>query len=259
VHHLLDIRDPAQSYSAGEFVRDAGAALRAIHQRGRLPVLVGGTMLYLRALLKGMAQMPPASAAVRADIEVQAAAQGWPSLHAELARVDARAASRIHPRDPQRLQRALEVYRLTGRGISEWQETTRAPLDGVGWLRFALLPVDRAAHRLALEARFAAMLDAGLLAEVAALHRRADLHAELPALRSVGYRQLWAYCAGLIDLDAARGLAVTATCQLAKRQMTWLRAQSGYECLDPADDSRFARILEAIDSAGFMAAGASGC
>ncbi len=254
-HHLLDIRDPAEPYSAGEFVNDASAALRAIQERGRLPVLVGGTMLYLRALLSGMAPMPAASAALRAEIEARAAAQGWPALHGELAQVDPRAAAKIHAHDSQRIQRALEVYQLTGRAISDWQASTHAPLDGVRWVQFALLPLDRAGLKRSLEARFSAMLASGLLAEVAALYRRPDLHAELPALRSVGYRQLWAHCAGHIDLEQARRQAVTATCQLAKRQMTWLRAQKGYECLDPADDSGFARILEAIDSAGSVAAG----
>ncbi len=254
-HHLLDIRDPAQRYSAGEFVTDASTALRAIQERGRLPVLVGGTMLYLRALLSGMAQMPAASAPLRAEIEARAAAQGWPALHGELARVDARAAARIHAHDSQRIQRALEVYLLTGRTISDWQARTQAPLDGVRWLQFALVPLDRNGLKHRLEERFSSMLASGLLEEVAALYRRPELHAELPALRSVGYRQLWAHCAGHIDLEEARRQAVTATCQLAKRQLTWLRAQTGYECLEPADDSGLARILEAIDSAGFVAAG----
>ncbi len=216
-------------------------------------------MLYLRALLSGMAEMPPASAALRAEIEARAAARGWPALHAELAQVDARAAARIHERDSQRIQRALEVYQLTGRAISDWQATTQAPPDGIRWLQFALLPGDRLRLKRTLEARFDSMLEAGLLAEVAALHRRPELHAELPAIRSVGYRQLWAHCAGQIDLEQARRLAVTATCQLAKRQLSWLRAQAGYVCLDPAEDSGFARILEAIDSVGFMAAGGRGC
>jgi tRNA dimethylallyltransferase len=256
-HHLLDIRDPAEGYSAGAFVHDANAALRAIHQRGRLPVLVGGTMLYLRALLHGMAEMPPASAAVRSEIDSRAAARGWPALHAELGRIDARAAARIHAHDAQRIQRALEVYQLTGRPISDWHSDTPPPPDR-SWLKFALLPTDRAELRRTLAARFETMLDRGLLSEVTGLFRRADLHAELPAIRSVGYRQLWAHCAGQIDLDQARRLAVTATCQLAKRQMTWLRAQSGYECLDPSDDSGFARMLEGIKAAGFVAAGAPG-
>ena len=258
-HHLLDIRDPAERYSAGEFVHDARDAVRAVHERGRLPVLVGGTMLYLRALLSGMADMPAASAPVRAELEARAAARGWPALHAELARLDPRAAAKIHAHDAQRIQRALEVHQLTGRTISDWQRATPAPSDGWQWLKFALVPTDRAGLRRALQARFAAMLEAGLVAEVTSLFRRPDLHAELPAIRSVGYRQLWAFCAGRIDLEEASSLAVTATCQLAKRQMTWLRADTGYECLDPTDDSGFARILAAIGSSGFMAAEARGC
>jgi tRNA dimethylallyltransferase len=215
-------------------------------------------MLYLRALLQGMAAMPPASDVVRSDIEARAAEWGWPALHAELAKVDARAAAKIHVRDRQRLQRALEVHQLTGRAISDWQAGTRPPTDATCWLKFALLPHDRAHLRRTLEARFSAMLDSGLLAEVTTLYRRADLHAELPAMRSVGYRQLWAHCAGQMDLEQARRLAVTATCQLAKRQMTWLRTQGGYVTLDPADASSFARILEAINTAGFVAAGPHG-
>lgn len=251
-HHLLDIRDPAERYSAGDFVRDARDAMIGIHARGRLPVLVGGTMLYLRALLRGMAQLPQASPELRAELAALAAAQGWPALHAQLARCDPRAAARIHPNDPQRIQRALEVYRLTGRSISAWQADTRPPLARIEWLRFALVPSDRAAHSRALQARFEAMLDNGLLAEVAALFRRKDLHAELPALRSVGYRQLWAHCAGEIGLTEASRRAVVATCQLAKRQLSWLRAETDYERLDPAADSGFERILGAVRASGFM-------
>ena len=258
-HHLLDIRDPAESYSAGEFVRDAGAAVRAIHERGRLPLLTGGTMLYLRALLRGMAELPPAAPALRAELESRAAASGWPALHAELAQVDAPAAAKIHPLDAQRIQRALEVFRLTGRAISAWQAATRAPVDDVRWLRFALVPGDRAGLRSALQRRFASMLEAGLLAEVAALYKRPDLHAELPATRSVGYRQLWAYCAGQCTLEEASHRAVTATCQLAKRQLTWLRAETGYQCLDPADESGVGRILAAVRAAGSMTGGAAQC
>ena len=245
-HHLLDIRDPAERYSAGDFVRDARAALQDIHARGRLPVLVGGTMLYLRALLRGMAELPEASPAVRAELEAQAAEQGWPTLHAELARVDARAAAKIHPNDPQRIQRALEVYRLTGRTISELQADTRSLATGIDWRSFALIPADRAALARVLEARFSQMLEAGLLAEVKVLFQRGDLHAQLPAIRSVGYRQLWAHCAGGLSLELARAQAVVATCQLAKRQLTWLRGETAYERLDPEIDSDFNRLLSAI-------------
>ena len=244
-HHLIDIRDPSESYSAGEFVRDAHAALQEIRARGNWPLLVGGTMLYLRALLKGMAEMPPASPAVRAELDARAAREGWPALHAELARVDARAAARIHPLDAQRIQRALEVQRLTGRPISSWQASTPVPAAAAISLRFALVPVDRAALRRRLQVRFDAMLEAGFVAEVAALRRRRDLHADLPAIRSVGYRQLWAHGEGQWDLAAARDRAITATWQLAKRQMTWLRSETGFENLEIAGPAAFERLLSA--------------
>ena len=244
-HHLLDLRDPSEPYSAGDFVRDAGAALRQVAARGRLPVLVGGTQLYLRALLRGMAELPAASPALRAQLDAEGAARGWPALHAELALVDPRAAARIHPNDPQRIQRALEVQRLTGRPISDWQQDTQPPLADVRWLRFAMLPADRPAHAAALQRRFDAMMAAGFLEEVAALFRRGDLHAELPALRSVGYRQLWRYFGGTAGLEECCRLAVVATRQLAKRQLTWLRAEAGYLGLEPHNEGDFLRLLQA--------------
>ncbi|HEX9472588.1 MAG TPA: tRNA (adenosine(37)-N6)-dimethylallyltransferase MiaA [Steroidobacteraceae bacterium] len=258
-HHLIDIRDPAESYSAGEFARDARAAVAAILRRGRLPVLVGGTMLYLHALLRGMAELPERSPPLRAELEAQAAKEGWAALHAELARVDPRAAARIHRNDPQRIQRALEVYRLTGRPISDWQAATPAPEGEMRWLRFALLPTDRAAHRKALERRFAAMLDAGLLAEVRALYNRGDLRPELPAIRAVGYRQLWAHCAGTLTLAEAGRQALLATGQLAKRQLSWLRGDPSFEPLDPASEAGFQRILAELRDAAFVAGAAPGC
>jgi len=258
-HHLIDIRDPSERYSAGEFVREARAAIAPIQQRGRLPVLVGGTLLYLRALLRGMAELPERSPQLRAELAARAAQQGWAQLHAELALVDPRAAARIHRNDPQRIQRALEVYRLTGRPISEWQAATAAPEGGMDWLRFALMPADRAAQRAGLEHRFGAMLEAGLLAEVQALYARGDLHAELPAVRAVGYRQLWAHCAGQCTLAEAARQAVVATGQLAKRQMSWLRGDPSFEPLDPASDSGFPRLLAALREAGFVAGAPPGC
>jgi tRNA dimethylallyltransferase len=249
VHHLIDIRDPAEPYSAGEFVHDAHAALAAIHARGHLPVLVGGTQLYLRALLRGMAELPPASAVVRAQLEASAAALGWPALHAELARVDPQAAAKIHRNDPQRIQRALEVYRVSGRSISAWQAEMRAPAEAALWLRFALIPGDRTALGRALAGRFAAMLESGLLAEVAALFRRGDLHAELPAIRSVGYRQLWAHCAGQIGLAEATAQAVAATRQLAKRQLTWLRAMPERIVIDCIGEHVAQTVLETVTDA----------
>jgi tRNA dimethylallyltransferase len=258
-HHLIDIRDPAERYSAGEFARDAREAVAAIQRRGRLPVLVGGTLLYLRALLRGMAELPARSPQLRSELEAQAAAQGWAGLHAELARVDPKAAAKIHRNDPQRIQRALEVYRLTGRPISDWQAATPAPDEGIQWLRFALVPTDRAAQLKHLERRFAAMLDAGLLAEVMALYGRGDLHVELPAIRAVGYRQLWAHCAGSVTLAEASRQALLATGQLAKRQMSWLRGDPSFEPLDPAAESGFQRIVGAVRAAAVVTGAPPGC
>jgi tRNA dimethylallyltransferase len=242
-HHLIDLRDPAEPYSAGEFARDARQALAQVWGRGHLPVLVGGTMLYLRALLHGMAELPQADPQLRAALEAEAGQRGWAALHGDLQRVDPVAAARIHPNDPQRIQRALEVQRLTGRPISAWQAEAAIPLAGVAWQGFALLPADRARHAGALAQRFDAMLDAGLLAEVQALRARGDLRPELPALRSVGYRQLWEHLEGRCTLAEARERAVIATRQLAKRQLTWLRSGQGLEVLDPVADAGFARLL----------------
>jgi tRNA dimethylallyltransferase len=224
-HHLIDIRDPAQSYSAGEFVRDARALITDLRRRGRMPLLVGGTMLYLRALYQGLATLPAASAALRRELDARAASVGWPALHAELSRIDSEAAARIDPNDAQRIQRALEVHRLTGVPISRWHARGHGAREEFRWLRYALLPTDRAAWKRQLAQRFEAMLQAGLVEEVRALHARADLNDNTPALRAVGYRQLWQHCAGKCSLDEAIRLAVTATSQLAKRQLTWLRRE----------------------------------
>jgi len=241
-HQLIDIRDPAESYSAGEFVRDARAAIAAAHAAGRLPLLVGGTMLYLRALLHGIAPLPQASPAVRAALEARAASAGWAVLHAELAHVDPHTAARVHVRDPQRIQRALEVYQLTGRPISEWQRATRGAQQDYHWLRIALIPADRRAHRAHLATRFAAMVGSGLLEEVRQLHARGDLGPQLPSIRSIGYRQLWEYLEGRAELDHACAKAIEATCQLAKRQLTWLKADTELMRLDP-DESCSAETL----------------
>jgi len=222
-HHLIDIRDPAQAYSAGDFVRDARAAIAAIHARGALPLLVGGTMLYLRALRDGLASLPAASAEIRRELDALAAERGWPAMHAQLCKVDPQAAARIAPQDSQRIQRALEVQRLTGMPISRWHERTEASRDTYRWLRFALWPSSRTQMRAALEARFAAMLCAGLLDEVRRLYERADLTPQHSSMRAVGYRQLWQYCAQQLSLAQASSAAVNATAQLAKRQLTWLR------------------------------------
>jgi tRNA dimethylallyltransferase len=241
-HHLIDIRDPAQSYSAGEFVRDARSAIAAIQQRGRLPLLVGGTMLYLRALYQGLAPLPPASQELRREIDARAASAGWPALHAELERVDAAAAARIARTDAQRIQRALEVHRLTGVPISQWQRGTHGAREEFCWLRYALLPASSVDWRRRLAARFDAMLRAGLVDEVAALYERGDLTERHSSVRAVGYRQLWQYCTGGCSLEQAVQRAIIATAQLAKRQLTWLRREQGMTLL-PAHAVGLAAIV----------------
>jgi tRNA dimethylallyltransferase len=233
-HHLIDIRDPAESYSAGDFVREALAAIAGIHARGRIPLLVGGTMLYLRALLKGLAALPVVAPERRRALEERARQLGWPALHAELARVDPEAAARIHPNDPQRIQRALEVYEETGRPISAWQRETAGTEGRFDWLRLALLPGTRAELNARLARRFERMLAAGLYDEVAALHARGDLTLRHSSIRCVGYRQLWACFEQGVTLEAAAAAAIRATCQLAKRQLTWLRADPGLQTFNPA-------------------------
>ena len=245
-HHLIDIRDAAEPYSAGEFVRDARASMALIHARGRVPLLVGGTMLYLRSLLRGMAELPSASAAVRAELDAQASTSGWPALHARLAEVDPVAATRIHVNDAQRIQRALEVHMLTGQPISQLQAATQGAAGHYRWLQWALVPGDRAQLRSSLAARFKVMMDTGLAAEVQALHQRSDLHERLPAIRSVGYRQLWDWCESRTTLAQATELAITATSQLAKRQLTWVRSEPGLECLDPRAPDGVLRLAERI-------------
>jgi tRNA dimethylallyltransferase len=222
-HHLLDLRDPGESYSAGEFVRDAQAAIDAVHVRGRIPLVVGGTMLYWRALYRGIARLPQANPTLRARLDAEAAALGWPAMHARLVTVDAVAGARIHPNDAQRIQRALEVYEITGRPLSQWQQDTHGLSATYRWSIHTLWPDDRLAHGLRLAARFESMLRAGLADEVRSLFERGDLHAGLPAIRSVGYRQLWQWCMKSKSLPEACNDAVIATRQLAKRQLTWLR------------------------------------
>jgi tRNA dimethylallyltransferase len=245
-HHLIDLVEPTQSYSAGQFVRDCIQAITDIEARGRLPLLVGGTMLYLRALMGGIALLPEASPEMRARLDAEAAEQGWPALHARLAALDPAAAARIHPNDAQRIQRALEVHATTGAPISELQQRT-APALARDFHVMALVPADRARLHAALEQRFVQMMKAGLLEEVRGLHRRGDLRAEHPPIRAVGYRQLWAHLAGSYPLDMAVTRAIAATRQLAKRQMTWLRSMSNIRTFDPYDAQSFVGIRESLD------------
>ncbi len=235
-HHLVDICDPTETYSAGRFVADAMALIGEIHGRRRVPLLVGGTMLYFRALLHGLAPLPKASAELRREIDARAEREGWPALHAELARLDPQAAARISPNDSQRIQRALEVCYETGRALSDLQKDTVSPLGDVPVRQWALVPGDRAVLHNRLEQRFYSMLNAGFLDEVRALRHRGDLHAGLPAVRAVGYRQLWEHLEGEVGLEEATRRGIAATRQLAKRQVTWIRSERSLQWLDPDVD-----------------------
>ncbi|HXS28443.1 MAG TPA: tRNA (adenosine(37)-N6)-dimethylallyltransferase MiaA [Steroidobacteraceae bacterium] len=230
-HHLIDIRDAAEVYSAGEFVADCTRLIADIRSRGRLPLLVGGTMLYLRALVRGIAELPRGSLELRREIDARAAVEGWPSLHAELARLDPEAAARIHPNDPQRIQRALEVCLVAGLPLTALQRATRSPLEAP-LPRWALAPADRSVLHERLARRLAQMMEQGFLAEVERLRSRPELTARHPALRAVGYRQLWAHLDGAYGLDEARERALAATRQLAKRQLTWLRSDPEIRWVD---------------------------
>jgi len=221
-HHLIDILEPTESYSAGRFAEDAASAIAEIRARGRLPLLVGGTLLYLRALRDGLSALPRADGVIRAEIDREAAQRGWDAMHERLRRLDRAAAARIASSDRQRIQRALEVYALTGRPISELQRTGRSAHGGA-ILAIALVPEDRTALRARIEQRFDAMVSHGFVAEVERLRARGDLRADLPSMRAVGYRQLWAYLDGHYGWDEARLKAIVATRQYAKRQLTWLR------------------------------------
>jgi tRNA dimethylallyltransferase len=233
-HHLIDICDPAESYSAGRFLTDAVRSIRAVHARGRVPLLVGGTMLYLRALLHGLAALPTATPELRAELDARAVRLGWPSLHTDLAGLDPEAAARIAPTDSQRIQRALEVCYTAGEPISKLQRDTVSPLAGWPLRYWALVPGDRGWLHERLSQRFTAMMAAGFLDEVRALRDRGDLTARHPAMRAVGYRQLWAHLDGAYDLTEAVRRGIAATRQLAKRQLTWLRSEKKAQRLDPA-------------------------
>lgn len=247
-HWLIDLREPTQPWSAADFVTDAEAAIADIEARGKRPLLVGGTMLYLRALLQGLSQLPAADPAIRARLAVELATRGAGELHAELAGIDPAAAARIHRNDPQRLLRALEVYRQTGMPLSElqaaWQGAPRRP--GV---LLALSPADRSLLHRRIGERFDAMLAAGFLDEVRALMARPGVHRELPAMRAVGYRQAWGHLAGEYDLARCRELAIHATRQLAKRQLTWLRGTPGVEWFDPTDARQVAALCSRVAAA----------
>lgn len=252
-HHLMDVRDPWQPYSAAEFSVDAGVAIEDILARGKLPILAGGTGLYFRALLEGLAEMPEADVAQRAAITAEAEVHGWAGMHEALARVDPEAAQRIHATDAQRIQRALEVYRLSGRAISDWQRDAKQKTSRWNVLKLVLAPPDRAVLHARIKQRFDAMLVDGFLDEVHALRGLPEFttHAaplELPAIRAVGYRQAWQWLDGDGDAALFRERAIAATRQLAKRQFTWLRNELDARWFDPM--TQRASLDAAVD--GFM-------
>ncbi|QKI76597.1 tRNA (adenosine(37)-N6)-dimethylallyltransferase MiaA [Achromobacter xylosoxidans] len=249
--HLLDIRDPAQSYSAAEFRADALRLIDAIRARGRIPLLAGGTMMYYKALRDGLDDLPQADPALRAELEARAARDGWPALHAELARLDPVTAARLAPNDSQRIQRALEICQLSGQPMSALLGRQRAAAgdDDNRYLTISLEPSERAALHARIEQRFDAMLANGLLEEVRGLHARADLHPGLPSVRCVGYRQMWAHLDGEISLEEAREQGIAATRQLAKRQITWLRAQPERVIVDCLAADAVAQTIDAVAAA----------
>ena len=246
-HHLIDTIDPTQSYSAARFAQDARAAVAAIRARGRLPILSGGTMLYFKALTEGLSDLPGADPALRRTLDERAAHEGWPALHAELARVDPQSASRLEPTDAQRIQRALEVWYVAGVPLSSLQGRRHAGQSIGPNLRVALLP-DRARLHEAIARRFDAMLAAGLIDELRALRGRYALTAELPSMRCIGYRQAWQFLEGEIDAPALRARGIAATRQLAKRQFTWLRATEA-QSIDPQAEDAFDVLADKVDRA----------
>lgn len=248
-HRLIDIRDPAESYSVGDFRRDALAEIESIQAAGRIPLLAGGTMMYFHALEHGLAELPPAEPEIRENIEIRAAEEGWQALHVELARFDPETAGRIHPNDPQRIQRALEVFYASGVTMAEWLRRQRPdPIPG-RLIKIALSGIERGLLHQRIEHRFELMMEAGFAGEVQRLMARGDLSPDMPSMRAVGYRQLWSALAGQYSLDEGVRRGIVATRRLAKRQFTWLRAQSDAISLDPLESDVFDRISKIIRGA----------
>ena len=245
-HHLVDLIDPADAYSAARFVVDADAAVAAIEGRGHVPLLVGGTMLYFKALRDGLDDLPVADLAIRADIEREAAAAGWDAMHRRLAAVDPDTAARLAPLDAQRISRALEVWRSSGRTLSSLQRGDAARPQRRTLIAWSLEPSDRGKLHRRVAARFDAMLDSGLVDEVKSLYDRGDLHARMPSMRCVGYRQVWDLLEGHGDAKAMREAGIAATRQLAKRQMTWLRSMADRIVIDCLADDASDRFVEQV-------------
>ncbi|WP_411386343.1 tRNA (adenosine(37)-N6)-dimethylallyltransferase MiaA [Pseudomonas sp. MPB03] len=261
-HRLIDILDPAEAYSAADFRRDALQAMAEITARGKIPLLVGGTMLYYKALVDGLADMPAADPEVRAQIEEEAARLGWQALHEQLAVIDPESAARIHPNDPQRLSRALEVYRVSGQSMTalrqrQTAQSTEAAASGLQQLPYtvanlAIAPANRQVLHRRIEQRFTLMLEQGFIDEVVALRERSDLHAGLPSIRAVGYRQVWDYLDGKLTSAEMQERGIIATRQLAKRQFTWLRSWTDLHWLDSLDCDNLPRALKYLGTISIL-------
>jgi len=241
-HRLVDIREPEAPYSAGDFVRDAIAEIDDIHGRGRLPLLVGGTMMYFRSLIEGIADLPEANAEIRAAIDKEAGQDGWPAMHAKLEEIDPPAAARISPNDSQRIQRALEVHRLSGRSLTEWQSGTAPVRNDFSFIKMALIPEPRAELHARIAKRLDLMFEQGIMDEVRFLMQRPGLTADHSSMRAVGYRQCWRHIDGSWSIDETRSKALAATRQLAKRQLTWLRSESDLFIVNPLEVGAYEAI-----------------
>ncbi|UCJ19057.1 tRNA (adenosine(37)-N6)-dimethylallyltransferase MiaA [Pseudomonas sp. MM211] len=256
-HHLVDIRDPADAYSAAEFRCDALAVMAEITARGRIPLLVGGTMLYFKALFDGLADMPAANAEVRGELDARGQREGWGALHEALRAVDPQSAARIHPNDPQRLVRALEVFQVSGMTMTELRRRQNEASSGEARFPYtvaqlAIAPAQRQMLHERIAQRFDLMLEQGFVAEVERLHQRGDLHAELPSIRAVGYRQVWEHLEGRLSAPLMREQGVIATRQLAKRQFTWLRSWENLHWLDSLDCDNLPRALKYLATVSIL-------
>lgn len=248
-HRLIDFLDPSQAYSVAEFQRDALQAMQEITRQGKIPLLVGGTMLYFRSLIDGLSDLPAADASVRQKLETEAAEIGWPAMHDKLKKVDSLSAEKIHPNDPQRIQRALEVFEITGEALSQLQIKHKAEYSlPYNMTKIIINPDSRAVLHQRIEQRFTQMLEQGFVDEVKALYERGDLHADMPSMRAVGYRQVWEYLAKQRDYDSMVERGIVVTRQLAKRQLTWLRNEQNATWFDSLQANMNDKILELVKS-----------
>ena len=245
-HRLIDIRDPAEAYSAGQFRRDALHEIEAIFARGKIPLLVGGTMLYFRALQKGLSELPTANTSVRLALQEQADQIGWPALHEKLGSIDLVSAKRIHPNDVQRIQRALEVYEISGKTLTEWQQNDAVSSTKYQMINLIVAPNQRALLHQRIEQRFDEMLTKGFVKEVTQLFERGDLSLDNPAIRCVGYRQVWEHLLGNLSSEEMRDRAIFATRQFAKRQLTWLRNWTHAHCFDSENQNLLDTVISVI-------------